>query len=121
MAEPHLTVAAGAAQGAALSSVTLLLGAQVDALAAGLAAAILVSIWLDTIDNKTKATAAVIFSALLSGYGSPVAAELVTATVTGIGSSDSLRVTMALIIGSLAPTAVPIAIRAFGRKAGGQS
>ena len=121
MSEPHSTVAAGLAQGAGLSSVTLLLGAQVDLLVAGLIAAILVSIWLDTIDNKVKATAAILLSALMAAYGSPVAAQWVTATITGVGSSDSLQLLLALIIGSLAPTVVPIAIKAFGRKAGGKS
>lgn len=120
MQEPHSTVASGLLQGTLTSSVTLFMGAQVDALVAGLVAAILVSIWMDAIDNKSKAAAAVILSALLAGYGSPVAAEWVTATVSGIGSSDSLRVLLALVIGSSAPTVVPILIRTFGRKAGGQ-
>jgi len=121
MAEPHSTVATGLLQGAAASSVTVLMGAQVDALIAGLVAAILVSIWLDTIDNKTKAAAAVILSAMLAGYGSPVAAQWVSATVTGIASTDSLRLLLALMIGAAAPTVVPIAIRMFGQRIGGQS
>ncbi len=121
MAEPHSTVAAGLVQGASLSSATLLLGAQADALVAGLVAAILVSIWLDTINNYPKAAAAVILSALLAGYGSPVAAEWVTSSVSGIASTDSLRVLLALVIGAAAPTVVPIAINTFGKKAGGQS
>jgi hypothetical protein len=120
MAEPHLTVGAGLVQGAIASSVTLFLGAQVDALVAGLAAAILVSVWLDTINNYPKAAAAVILSALLAGYGSPVAAEWVTSSISGIASTDSLRVLLALLIGAAAPTVVPIAIRTFGRQAGGQ-
>ncbi|OIR10966.1 hypothetical protein GALL_71370 [mine drainage metagenome] len=119
MVEPHSTVSAGIAQGALASSVTLFLGAQVDALIAGLVAAILVSIWLDKIDNKAKAAAAVLLSALLAGYGSPVAAEWVTASVSGIASSDSLRLLLALMIGAISPTVVPIAIQTFGRRAGG--
>ena len=119
MAEPHSTVGAGLLQGASLSSVSVLLGAQVDALVAGLVAAILVSIWLDTINNKSKAAAAVILSSLLAGYGSPVAAEWVTASISGIASSDQLRVLMALMIGAASPTVIPIAIRTFGKKARG--
>lgn len=121
MSEPHSTVASGLLQGAGISSFTLLLGAQVDLLIAGLIAAILVSIWLDTINSKVKASAAVVLSALLAAYGSPVAAEWISATVSGIGSSDSLRLLMAVIIGSAAPTVVPIAIKTFGRKAGGKA
>lgn len=121
MAEPHSTVVAGALYGAGLSSVTVLLGAQIDALVAGLVAAILVSIWLDTINNRTKAAAAVLFSALLAGYGSSSAAELFTANVAGVPNTDSLRMLMALIIGAAAPTIVPIVIGTFGKWVGGKA
>lgn len=121
MVEPHSTVGMGIAQGTVASSVTIFLGVQVDALVVGLVASILVSIWLDTIDNKTKAAASVILSAMLAGYGSPVAAQWVSATIAGIASTDSLRMLLAILIGVTAPSVVPIAIRMFGRKVGGQS
>lgn len=121
MAEPHSTVVAGALYGAGLSSVTILLGAQVDALVVGLVAATLISIWLETIDNKIKAAASVLLSALLAGYGSPVAAAWLTASVSGIASTDSLRLLLAASIGCVAPSLVPMTIRAFGKRIqGGQ-
>ena len=69
MAEPHIT-ATGAAVGLAAAPPLIVLGAQVDALVIGLAAAILVTFWMETIDSKLKSGAAMVFSALLAGYGS---------------------------------------------------
>jgi len=92
------------------------MGAQVSALVAGLVSAILVSIWLDTINNRTRAAAAVLLSSLLAGYGSPIAAEYVVASATGIPNTDTLNILLALIIGAASPTAVPIAIGAFKKK-----
>lgn len=121
MAEPHSTVLAGALPASVASSVTILLGAQVDALVLGLFGAILASIWLESIDNKSKAAAAVLLSALLAGYGSPVAAEYIAASISGITITDPLRLLLALLIGALAPTTVPMAVRVFGKKLqGGQ-
>lgn len=120
MAEPHSTVLAGALTGAGVSSVTILLGAQIDALAVGLIAAILASIWLDTIDNKPKAASAVLLSSLLAGYGSPVAAQWVASSVSGISGSDSLRLLLAALIGLSCPRLVPIAMRMIGNKVGGR-
>lgn len=119
MAEPHSTVLAGALQASVASSVTILLGAQVDALVLGLFGAILASIWMESIDNKGKAAAAVLLSALLAGYGSPVAAEYIAASINGITITDPLRLLMALMIGALAPTAVPMVIRFCGKRMGG--
>jgi hypothetical protein len=116
MAEPHATVLAGALAGAGMSSVTILLGAQVDALVAGLIAAVLISIWLDTIDNKVKAGAAVLLSSLLAGYGSPVAAYWLSSSVTTVGDSESLRLLLAVAIGITAPTVVPLLIKLAGKK-----
>lgn len=119
MAEPHSTVLAGALAGAGVSSVTLLLGAQVDALVLGLIAAILVSIWMENIDNKGKAAAAVLLSAILAGYGSPVAAQYISASVTGITMTDPLRLLLAAVIGAMAPGIIPLAVRFVGNKIGG--
>lgn len=115
MAEPHTTVAAGLIQGIGISSVTLLLGAQVDALVVGLLAAVLVSFWLDTIDNKKKAAAAVVLSAMFAGYGSPVAAEWIAFKVAGIGSMDQLRIFLAVIIGAVSPTIAPLLLNLLSK------
>ena len=109
----------GIATGAVAGSTTVLLGAQVDALAVGLIAAIFVTIWLEKIDNKIKAASAVLFAALLAGYGSPVAAEWVMASVPSVShSTESLRMLLALLIGGGAPSLVPVAIQYISRKGG---
>lgn len=116
---PHTqaSIAAGAAAGAGLSTVTLLLGAQVDALVIGLIAAVFVSIHLDTIDNKVKAAAGVLFAAMLAAYGSPVAAQWLTVNVPDIGGSpEALRLLLALVIGATSPSIVPLLIQWLGRK-----
>jgi hypothetical protein len=121
MIDPHST-AAGALAGAGISSVTILMGAQVDALILGLISAVFVSIWLDTIDNRIKAAAAVMFSALLAGYGSPVAAAWLTSNSYVASNNDALRLLLALLIGAAAPSLVPIGIKYLGNKInGGQS
>jgi uncharacterized membrane protein len=89
-----------------------LLGAQIDALVAGLLAALFVSVWLESIDNRLKAGSAVLFSSLLAGYGSPVLADLAAAHVAGMaGASSGLRMLGALSIGALAPALFPVAVR----------
>jgi hypothetical protein len=98
-----------------------MLGAQVDALAVGLIAAILASIWLETIDNKIKAASAVLLSSLLAGYGSPVAAQWVISSVDGISGSDSLRLLLAAVIGLSCPRLVPMVMRLVGSKVGGKA
>jgi len=117
MAEPHSTVIVGALAGAGASSVTILLGAQVDTLVIGLIAAVFVTIWLETIDSKVKAASAVLFAALLASYGSPVAASWLAATVPSIaGNLDALRLLLALVIGAATPNAWPVVIRYMRRK-----
>ena len=107
MSDPHSQLA-GLATGAGLSSVSLLMGAQVDALIVGLIASVIVSIWMESVDNKLKATAAVLFSALLAGYGSPVAAQWVAASVPSVGTDyESLRLLLALLIGGYTPRFIP--------------
>jgi hypothetical protein len=119
MTEPHSTIA-GALAGAAVSPVGLFLGAQVDALVIGLVAAVFVSIWLEQIDNRLKAASAVLFSALLAGYGSPVAAGWVATNVTSLASgADGLRMLLALLIGAAAPRLVPLCFKFLGKKLDG--
>ena len=107
MSEPYSAPIAGAASGVAL----VVLGAQVDALVIGLFAAFFVSIWLDSVDNKVKAGAAVLFSALLAAYASPVMALYVSASLPSVaGNMEALRLLLALVIGALTPSAVPMSI-----------
>lgn len=119
MTDPHLTTAS-TILGAGAGSVTVLLGAQIDALIVGLMAAVFVSIWLDTIDNRIKAAAAVLFSALLAGYGSPVAAEWISGNTPSVASNaEALRLLLALLIGAAAPTIFPLGIKYLGNKING--
>ena len=118
MAEPHSIIAATAAATAlAAAPPLILLGAQVDALVIGLVAAVLISIWLETIDNKIKAVSAVIFAALLAGYVSPIAANWLAVSVPSMaGNIEALRMLMALAIGGAAPSIVPVLLRAARKK-----
>ena len=60
MADPSSSIATGVMTGAGISlGGGMLMGAQVDALMAGLLAAIFVSIWLQSIDSRAKAASAV--------------------------------------------------------------
>ncbi len=122
MAEPHIT-ATGAAVGLAAAPPLIVLGAQVDALVIGLAAAILVTFWMETIDSKLKSGAAMVFSALLAGYGSPVGAEVVIGLLAPhvpAASLDggSLRLLLALALGAGSPYLIPLLLRRAGRKIG---
>jgi hypothetical protein len=119
MPEPHSSVVVGALAGAGVSSATIFLGAQIDALIIGLIAAIFVSVWLQAIDSKLKACCAVMLSAMLAGYGSPVAAQWVVGSVASVSNTDALRLLLALLIGIAAPSIVPIALRWAGNKVQG--
>lgn len=114
MSEPQASMI-----GAGVGLGTALLGAQVDALALGLMAAIFISIWMETIDDKLKAGSAALLSALLAGYGSPKAAAFASATWPVIGAADdTLRLLMAVLIGAGAPTLIPIATKWLKGRAG---
>lgn len=109
--------AGGAVAGAGAGLTTLILGAQVDALVLGLCAAVFVSIWLEQIDSRIKAAAAVLFSAMLAGYGSPVAASWLLSSVPSITpSAEPLRLLLAVAIGGAAPSIVPLSLRYLGRR-----
>lgn len=90
MPDPHSTTA-GVIAGTGIGLTGTLLGAQVDALLIGLMAAIFVSIWMPTIDNRIKALAADAMSSLLAGYGSPVAAAWLATEQQGFGNGSPLR------------------------------
>lgn len=114
MAEPQISMI-----GAGVGLGTALLGAQVDALALGLVAAVFISFWLETIDDKIKAASAVLLSAMLAGYGSPFAAKLAVAQAPALaGDANALRLLMAVLIGALAPTVIPIAAKYLRGRAG---
>ncbi len=114
MADPQTLT--GAATGAAASLGTLVLGAQVDALVVGLMAAFFASIWMEGIDSKVKAAAAVLLSAMLAAYASPVLAGYIASSVSGVEAGDALRLLLALVIGAAAPRLIPLAIRRAGGK-----
>lgn len=119
MAEPHSTIT-GALAGAAVSPVGLILGAQADALVVGLIAAVFVSTWLESIDSRIKAASAVLFSAMLAGYGSPVLAGMLASGMPSAATStESLRLLLAAVIGGGAPSLWPLVIRAGGKKING--
>lgn len=118
MAEPHTT--AGALMGAVTIGVTgTVFGAPLDSLLVGLVAAIFVSIWMPAIDSRLKAAAAVMLSGLLAGYGSPVAAGWLAAEQAGLANGSPLRLLLALLIGAVAPTLVPVAVLRLQNMLGG--
>ena len=110
MPEPHASTGAGLLAGSTIGLTSTIMGAQLDALLIGLTAAIFISIWMPTIDNKIKSAAAVGMSSLLAGYGSPVAAAWLASEQSGFASGSPLRLLLALLIGMLTPTLVPKAI-----------
>lgn len=115
MPEPHAT-AAGLATGAAIGITGTIFGAQAEALLIGLVAAILISFWLPAIDDRKKAAASVALSALLAGYGAPVAAAWVAEQHSGITGGQPLQSLLALLIGVVCPTIVPVALGWAKRK-----
>lgn len=120
MLEPQASVVAGAAAGSIPAVSLVLLGAQVDALIVGLIAAIFVSIWLQSIDDKLKSGSAVLLSAMLAGYGSPAAATWVVAQVPTVASvADTVRLLLALVIGATAPFLIPLLIKRAAKKVEG--
>lgn len=116
MPEPHSTTTAGIAIGTGIGLTGTVMGAQVDALIVGLVAAILISFWLPTIDDRRKAAAAVAMSSLLAAYGSPVAAGWLAGTQPELAAGSPLRLLVALGIGAVCPTLVPAIIGRAKRK-----
>lgn len=109
MPEPHSTTA-GVIVGAGIGLTGTVMGAQLDALLLGMVAAILVSFWLPTIDNRGRAAAAVALSSLFAGYASPLAAAHLAATL-GAMEATPLRLLGALMIGTGGPMLIPIFLR----------
>lgn len=109
-------VVPGIAIGAAASSVSIAFGAPWDALVAGLLAAVFISIWLETIDNKVKAASAILFSGLLAAYGSPVVAGWAAGNLIDTADPDALRVFVALLLGAVSPSIVPLLLKIARKK-----
>lgn len=121
MPEPHSTTA-GVIVGAGIGLTGTIMGAQLDALLLGMVAAIFMSFWLPTIDNRGRAAAAVAMSSLFAGYGSPVAAAWLASEQHGFAADGSLRLLLAVVIGAIGPTLVPVILtrlQAFAK--GGQA
>lgn len=119
MPEPHSTTA-GVIIGGSIGITGSLFGAQIDALLLGMFAAIFVSIWLPTVNDRIKAAAAVALSSLMAGYGSPVAVAWVASDQAALAASGSpLRLLMAIAIGAACPTVVPVAIARLQSVVGG--
>jgi FtsH-binding integral membrane protein len=99
-------------KGAAGGLWLVIFGAHVDALILGLFGALFVSVWLDSIDNKFKAASAVLFSAVLAAYASPVVTLYVSAKLPSLlQDTETLRLLLALVIGAAAPIAIPLSLK----------
>lgn len=119
MPEPHSTTA-GIIIGGSIGITGSLLGAQLDALLLGMCSAIFASIMLPSVNDRTKAAAAVALSSLMAGYGSPVAVAWVASDQAALAASGSpLRLLMAIAIGAACPTVVPVAIARLQSVVGG--
>ena len=115
MPEPHATTA-GIIVGARIGLTGSVMGAQIDALMIGLIAAILISFWLPSVDDRKKAAASVALSALLAGFGAPVAAGWLSGSQPELAAGSPLRLLVALGLGVLCPTLVPVIIGWARRK-----
>jgi len=94
-------------------------GLDYDALIIGLISATFITFWLQNIDNLQKAASAVLFSALLSGFGSPVASVYLIATFPILkDASDALPALSAVIIGGTVTWGLPILINFVNHKWG---
>lgn len=118
MTEPGATVVSSAA-GAGLRLSFTLLGADAQALVVGLVAAVLMSFWLPAVDQRSKACASVMFSALASGYGAAAAAAVAADNLPVLGKVEQLHMLMAVIIGALLPVLMPAIIKRAKQIIGG--
>lgn len=109
--------AGGAAAGAVAGGMTVLAGADPIGLVLGMAAAVLVTFIHGKIDSRAKAFCGVMLAALLSGYGAPVAAQVLLVQFPAYASAISIALPLiSLIIGWLSPTGVVVAIEWVRRK-----
>lgn len=96
--------------GAGIGLTGTIMGAQVDALVMGMIAAVFVSIWLPSINDRLRAASAVAISSLLAGYGSPVLAGWLIAEQHGFTGGPELRMLIAVVIGATCPALMPATI-----------
>lgn len=118
MTEPSTTISTSTA-GAGISLSFTLMGADVQALIVGLVAAVLMSFWLPSVDQRGKACASIMFSALASGYGAAAAAAVAADNLPMVPRGEQLNMLMAVVIGALLPVLMPAIIKRAKRWIGG--
>mgnify|MGYP000896497415 CR=1 FL=1 len=87
-----------------------IIGAQTDALAVGLMAGVLVSLWLHEVNSYRRAISAMLFSSVLAGYLSPFLSDWASAQ-WAIRNGDALRLAISMLIGAAAPSIFPLLLR----------
>lgn len=111
---------AGAAAGALAALPMAMVGLQADALGVGVFGALLISIWMPTVSTRRRAFAAVTLSGCAAGFFAPIAANAAANQFHWLVSTgDALRLPLALSLGVLGPTLVPLLLRVV--KARGES
>lgn len=97
-------------------------GLDLDAMVVGLMSACFVTFWLQTVNDIPKAFSAVMFSALLSGVGSPVATVYLISQFPGLAkASETLPLLIAVLIGGSTTWGLPIFINFVQNKWGGSN
>lgn len=118
MAEPGTT--ASVCAGAAIALPCSLLGASTDAVIVGMVAAVGMSLWLQSIDDKPKAFVAVLMSSLVAAYASTWVAKLLVAVYPAFGGDlEGLRQACSFVLGGLGPTVIPRLVGRAEKKAEG--
>jgi hypothetical protein len=95
------------------------LGMDFDALIVGVMAATFTTFWLETVDNLPKAMSAILFSAMLSSLGGPVASVYLISSFPSLAqTSGTLSLLAAVIIGGSVTWAFPVLINFVRNKWG---
>jgi hypothetical protein len=104
---------AGAAAAGAIAALPMaVFGMQSDALGVGIFGALLISLWMPTVSTRRRAFAAVTLSGVAAGYFSPLVATYVATHFESMRiSAEALRLPLALLLGIVGPTLLPIALR----------
>lgn len=94
-------------------------GLDLDAMIVGLMAASFITFWLNTVDDFPKAASAILFSAMLSGFGAPVATVFMITKFPGLaGASNALPPLIAVLVGGSVTWGLPILINFIQQKWG---
>jgi hypothetical protein len=97
-------------------------GLDLDAMIVGLMSASFATFWLQTVDNIPKAASAVLFSAILSSVGGPVASVYLISAFPGLKlASEELPLLAAVVIGGSVTWALPVLISFTQNKWGGKN